>query len=93
MSSQYPNELRKRVPVSSYKFVEDFDILRYGQNKDHGCILLCNVKTTDKIRNNILFKQCPMLVSRCKINDKHLSEYQLEQIKQKRNNKNTNYNS
>ena len=34
-----------------------------------------------------------MLVSRCKITDKNLSEYQLEQIKQKRNNKNTNYNS
>ena len=33
-----------------------------------------------------------MLVSRCKITDKNLSEYQLKQIKDKRQNKNTNYN-
>ena len=86
LSSQYPHELRKKVPVSDYKFVEDFDESLYGQNKDHGCFLLCDVKTTDKIRNNPLYSQCPMLVSRCKINDKNLSEYQLNQIKQKREN-------
>ena len=85
-SSQYPHELRKKVPVSDYKFVEDFDETKYGQNKDHGCILLCDVKTTDKIRNDPLYSQCPMLVSRCKITDKNLSEYQLNQIKQKREN-------
>ena len=81
-----PHELRKKVPVSDYKFVEDFDETKYGQNKDHGCFLLCDVKTTDKIRNDPLYSQCPMLVSRCKITDKNLSEYQLNQIKQKREN-------
>ena len=34
-----------------------------------------------------------MLVSKCKITDKNLSEYQLEQIKYKRNNKNITYKS
>ena len=34
-----------------------------------------------------------MLVSRCKITHENLSEYQLQQIKQKRKNNNTNYNS
>ena len=34
-----------------------------------------------------------MLVSKCKITDKNLSEYQLNQIKNKRNNKNSNYKS
>ena len=34
-----------------------------------------------------------MLVSKCKITDKNLSEYQLKQIKEKRQNNNTNYNS
>ena len=86
LSSQYPHELRKKVPVSDYKFVEDFDETKYGQNKDHGCFLLCDVKTTDKIRNDPLYSQCPMLVSRCKITDKNLSEYQLKQIKQKKEN-------
>ena len=85
-NSQYPHELRKKVPVSDYKFVESFNYDRYGQNKDHGCFLLCDVKTTDKIRNDHLYSQCPMLVSRCKINDKNLSEYQLKQIKEKREN-------
>ena len=33
-----------------------------------------------------------MLVSRCKITDKNLSDYQLKQIKIKRGNKNFNYN-
>ena len=84
LSSQYPHELRKKVPVSDYKFIEDFDETKYGQNKDHGCFLLCDVKTTDKIRNDPLYIQCPMLVSRCKITDKNLSKYQLNQIKQKR---------
>ena len=86
VSSQYPHEIRKKLPVSDYEFVEDFDETKYGQNKDHGCFLLCDVKTTDKIRNDPLYSQCPMLVSRCKITDKNLSEYQLKQIKQKREN-------
>ena len=86
LSSQYPHELRKKVPVSDYKFIKEFDETLYGQNKDHGCILLCDVKITDKIRNDPLYSQCPMLVSRCKITDKNLSEYQLNQIKQKREN-------
>ena len=34
-----------------------------------------------------------MLVSKCKITDKNLSEYQLNQIKEKRQNNNSNYNS
>ena len=55
--------------------------------------MLCEVKTTEKIRNDPLFSQCPMLVSKCKITDKNLSEYQLTQIKEKRQNNNTNYNS
>ena len=55
--------------------------------------MLCDVKTTDEIRNDHLYSQFPMLVSRCKITDKNLSEYQLKQIKQKRGKNNNNYNS
>ena len=93
ISSQYPNELRKKLPYKDYKFVETFDEMKYGQDKDYGCFMLCDVKTTDKVRNDSLFSQCPMLVSRWKITNKNLSEYQLQQIKEKRGNKNTNYNS
>ena len=34
-----------------------------------------------------------MLMLKCKITDKNLSEYQLNQIKEERENKNINYNS
>ena len=93
ISSQYPYELSKKLPYKNYKFIEKFDENRYGQDKDYGCILLCDVKTTDKIKNDCLYSQCPMLVSKCKITDKNLSEYQLNQIKNKRDNKNSNYKS
>ena len=93
ISSQYPHELRKKLPVSNYKFVENFDENKYGQNKDFDCIMLCNIKTTDKIKNDHLYSQCPMLVSRCKIADKSLSEYQLNLIKNKRDSENSNYKS
>ena len=53
--------------------------------------MLCYVKTTDEIKNDCLYSQCPMLVSKCKITNENLSEYQLNQIKNKRNN--TNYKS
>ena len=93
ISSQYPFELTKKLPVSNYKFVEKYDENKYGQDKNYGCILLCDVKSTDKIRNDSLYNQCPMLVSKCKITDENLSEYQLNQIKNKRNNKSSNYKS
>ena len=93
ISSQYPFELSKKLPISDCKFVENFNIMKYGQDKDYGCFLLCDVKTTDKVRNNPLFSQCPMLVSRCKITHKNLSNYQLNQIKEKRQNDNSKYNS
>ena len=93
ISSQYPYELSRKLPISDYKFVENFDEAKYGQDKDYGCFMLCDVKTTDKIRNDPLFRQCPILVSRCKLTDKNLSEYQLIQIKEKRQNNNSIYNS
>ena len=76
ISSQYPYELSRKLPYKDYRFVENFDELKYGQDKDYGCFL-CDIKTTDKMRHDCLYKQCPMLVSRCKITDKDLSKYQL----------------
>ena len=73
-SSQYPHELRKKLPYKNYKFVENFDENKYGQDKDYDCIMLCSVKTTDSIKKDCLYRQCPMLVSKCKITDKNLSE-------------------
>ena len=55
--------------------------------------MLCDVETTKMIKEDPLYSQCPMLVSKCKITDKNLSEYQLDQIKKKRNNENSTYKS
>ena len=93
ISSQYPHELRKKLPYKDNKFVENFDEMKYGQDKDYGCFLLCDVKTTHKIRNDPLYSQCPILISRSKITHENLSKYQLNQIKEKRQNNNSNYNS
>ena len=93
ISSQYRHELRKKLTYKDYRFVENFDETKYGNDKNYGCFILCDVKILDKIRDDCLYKQCPMLVSRCKITDKNLSKYQLNQIKDKRQNNNTNYNS
>ena len=83
ISSQYPYELSRKLPYKDYRFVENFDETKYGNDKNYGCFLLCDVKTTDKVRNDPLYIQCPMLVSKCKITDKNLSKYQLNQIKEK----------
>ena len=68
ISSQYPYELSKKLPFSNYEFVEKFDENKYGQDKNYNCILLCDEKSTNKIRNDCLYNQCPMLVSKCKNN-------------------------
>ena len=55
ISSQHPHELSKKLPVSNYKFVEEFDEnIDMDKDKDYGCIMLCDVKTTDKIRNDCI---------------------------------------
>ena len=87
IASQYPCETVKKIPIGNYRFVQQFDENRYGQDKNYGCIFLCDVKTTDKIRNNSIQKQIPMLYSKVKITDKNLSEYQLDQIREKRRKK------
>ena len=93
ISSQYPHELRRKVPYKDYRFVKEFDEDKYGSQKEFGCFLLCDIKTTDVIRKHPLYSQCPMLVSKCTITDKNLSEYQLNQIKNRRKNKTINYKS
>ena len=47
ISSQYPHELRRKLPYKDYRFVKEFDELKYGSDKEFGCFLLCDVKTTD----------------------------------------------
>ena len=52
VSSLYPAIMRKKMPLKNYNSIElkDFNINKYGENKDYSCILLCHVKTTDKVK-------------------------------------------
>ena len=88
ISSQYPYEMTKKLPIGNYKFVNEYDNNKYGEDKLNGCILLCNVKSTNEIKNDHLFKQIPPLVSKTKITDENLSGFQLDIIKEKMKNKN-----
>ena len=95
INSMYPHSLRKKIPIGNYKFIdiEKFDISKYSESSEYNCFMLCEVNTNDIIKNDHLYSQCPMLVSKSKITDKDLSEYQLNQIKEERKNHNANYNS
>ena len=67
-----------KMPFKNYKFVElkDFNINKYSENKDYSCILLCNVKTTDKVKNDHILKQFTALISKTGIYYDNLSDYQ-----------------
>ena len=78
VSSLYPAIMRNKMPLRNYKFVElkDFDINKYGEDKDYSCILLCHVKTTDKVKNDHILKQFPALISKTSVYYDNLWDYQ-----------------
>ena len=57
--------MRKKITIRNYKFIElkDFNINKYGENKDYSCVLLFNVKTTNKVKDDYILKQFPALIS------------------------------
>ena len=84
VSSLYPAIMRKKMRLKNYKFIEleDFNINKYGENKDYSCILLCHVKTTDKVKNDHILKQFPALISKTSINYDNLSDYHKKNLKE-----------
>ena len=62
INSMYPHSLRKKIPVGQYKFidVDKFDVVKYSKDSDYNCYILAEVYTTEKVKNNYLYKQCPM---------------------------------
>ena len=55
---------------------------KYGENKDYSCILLCHVKSTDKVKNEHILKQFPALISKTSICYDNLSDYQKKNLKE-----------
>ena len=84
VSSLYPAIMRKKMPLKNYKFVElkDFNINKYGEDKNYSCILLCHVKTTAKVKNDHILKQFPALISKTSIYYDNLSDYQKINLKE-----------
>ena len=84
VSSLYPSVMRNKMPLKNYKFVElkDFNINKYGEDKDYSCMLLCHVKTTDKVKNDHILKQFPALISKISIYYDNLSDYQKVNLKE-----------
>ena len=79
VSSLYPAIMRKKLPLKNYKFIEleDFNINKYGEDKDYSCILSCHLKTADKVKNDHILRQFPALISKSSIYYyENLSDYQ-----------------
>ena len=50
--SLYPYIMSQKLPISNYKFVTEFNKLKYGQNKNHSYLLNVEIYTTKKVLNN-----------------------------------------
>ena len=73
--SLYPYVMTKNLPIGNYKFVKYFNRTRYFYS-DYGCLLNCEVYTTDEVKNNSILKQFPGLLSKTSIKYNDLSEFQ-----------------
>ena len=79
--SLYPYIMTQKLPISNYKFVSKFNKLRYGQNKNHSCLLNVEIYTTNKVKNNKILSQFPGLISKTKISYDQLSDFQKKNLK------------
>ena len=80
IASLYPYIMTKKLPIGNYRFIKYFKN-RY-LNIDYSCLLNCEVYTTDKVRNNSIFKQLPALISKTSIKYNDLSEFQRKNFKE-----------
>ena len=79
--SLYPYVMTKKLPIGNYKFVKYFNRNRY-LDSDYGCLLNCELYTTDKVKNNSILKQFPALISKTSIKYDDLSEFQRKNLKE-----------
>ena len=80
--SLYPSIMVQKLPIGSYKFVSKFDRYRYGQDKNYGCLLLCEIYSNTKILENKILNQFPALLSKTNVDYNHLSKFQRLNLKQ-----------
>ena len=80
--SLYPYVMSQKLPISNYKFVSKFDRSKYGQNRDHSCLLNVEIYTTKKVKNDKILSQFPALVSKTSIKYDQLSDFQRKNLKE-----------
>ena len=80
--SLYPYVMSQKLPISNYKFVYKFDRDRYGQNRDHSCLLNVEIYTTKKVKDHKILSQFPALVSKTSIKYDQLSDFQRKNLKE-----------
>ena len=80
--SLYPYVMTQKLPISNYKFVNKFDKSKYGQNKNHSCLLNVEIYTTKKVLNNKTLSQFPALISKTNIKYDQLSDFQRKNLKE-----------
>ena len=73
--------MTKKLPIGNYKFIKHFNRNRY-LDSDYGCLLNCEVYTTDEVKNNSILKQFPGLISKTSVKCNDLSEFQRENLEE-----------
>ena len=82
VASLYPYVMTQKLPISNYKFIKTFNRNKYGQNKDHSCLMNVEIYITEKVLNNKILSQFPALISKSKISYDQLSEFQRKNLKE-----------
>ena len=80
--SLYPYIMTQKLPISHYKFISNFNRNRYGQNRDHSCLLNVEIYTTKKVKDHKILLQFPALVSKTSIKYNQLSDFQRKNLKE-----------
>ena len=79
--SLYPYVMTQKLPIGNYNFVKYFNRNRY-LDSEYSCLLNCEIYTTDKVKNNSILKQFPVLISKTSIKYDDLSEFQRKNLKE-----------
>ena len=71
----------KRYFEKSYNYLGK-NKLKYGQNRDHSCLLNVEIYTTKKVKNDKILSQFPALVSKTSIKYDQLSDFKRKNLKE-----------
>ena len=80
--SLYPYVMSKKLQISNYKFVSNFNKNKYGQTKNYSCLMNVEIYTTKKVLNNKILSQFPALISKSTIKYDQLSEFQRKNLEE-----------